>query len=227
MKVPAPVSRHTPFGTRYGLGGRVMCRRSQRGAVGVLVGRVVPEPLLARLEALHQGMVTGLRVLARVLRRGRIAAPDMPTLCAATEMQPPSIRGQALDAPSAARRNTRVDGSGIGHLPATFPIRVARSLRLPEGENVRLGAGFEERDLRRPRADRVVRAQDWERRPSTSTPFPSSPTSTPCDAPATAAWSLSSSYPGVPGGWTSATISLIRTQGGHHEQHRHPQRRER
>jgi len=77
VKVPLPIWRHTALWTGHRLVEWVIGRRGQRGTVGILVGRVVPEPVLSGLEALHDGMLAGVRVLAGVLRRGRIATADV------------------------------------------------------------------------------------------------------------------------------------------------------
>ena len=74
-----PVGRHPSRRSRNRLVGRMVVRRRQRRAVVVRVGRVVPVPVLARLEALHQRMAAaavrgGWRAAtatSRSSRRGR------------------------------------------------------------------------------------------------------------------------------------------------------------
>src|SRR5581483_6204342 len=87
--------------------------------VVVVLARVVPEPGLARLEALHD-RVPGLgRVPARVLLRRRVAAADMPALRAPAQVHPPAAGGLALDAAGSARRDRLVDRL-TAHLSSLF-----------------------------------------------------------------------------------------------------------
>src|SRR5436190_10872370 len=97
----------------------MMAGSHQRRAVVVLVGGVVPVPVLARLEALYERMAAALRVLARVLARGCVTAPDVPASRAAPEMEPPPVGGQALGAAGAARRHLGVDVRCFGHAPTS------------------------------------------------------------------------------------------------------------
>jgi hypothetical protein len=67
MQMALPILRYMAFRSRNRLPGGVMVRRSQDRPVRVLIGRVVPEPVLARLEALYEGMAAVVCVFARVL----------------------------------------------------------------------------------------------------------------------------------------------------------------
>src|ERR1700722_9734861 len=58
VEVSLPVRRDLPGRARGGLGQRVMVRRRQLGAVVVLLGLVVPEPVLTRLEAPNDCVTT-------------------------------------------------------------------------------------------------------------------------------------------------------------------------
>src|SRR4051794_35199362 len=109
MDLAAPVRWYPTRGPRRRLVGRAVLRVGQPGAVVVVLGRVVPEPVLAGLEALDDGM-TGLgRVLGRVLHRGRVAAADVPALRAAPQVDPPALRRLALHATGTARRYPWID----------------------------------------------------------------------------------------------------------------------
>src|SRR5689334_24196813 len=110
-----PVVRHTPARPWNRLVDRVMLRRRQPRPLVVVVGVVVPIPVLARLEALHERMTGVLGVLGGVLGRRLITAADVPALGTAPEMEPPAVGGQALDAASAARRHRGVDGTCVCH----------------------------------------------------------------------------------------------------------------
>ena len=56
VQVALPVSGDTAGWSRYRLGQRMVLRWSQDRAVGVLLGGVVPEPVLVRLEASYDWM---------------------------------------------------------------------------------------------------------------------------------------------------------------------------
>jgi hypothetical protein len=83
MEVALPVRRHSPGGSRRRLVERMMLWRGERRTVVELFCAVVPEPVLARLEAADK-RVTGVGcVVACVLRGGRVATTDVPALGAA------------------------------------------------------------------------------------------------------------------------------------------------
>src|SRR5690348_10212412 len=108
-----PVRRHTALRAGSRLVGRVGVRRRELRPVVVGVVRVRPEPVLARLEALDD-RVAGLGgMLARMLARRGVAAPDVAARRAAAQVEPPALLGrEALYAARAARRNARVDLPG-------------------------------------------------------------------------------------------------------------------
>src|SRR5271156_2443560 len=119
-----PVRRHPRGWPWRGLLERAMLRRGQRRTVAELPRVVVPEPVLARLEAAYQRMPGSGRVLARVLRRGGVATADVSAAGAAAQMQPPAVAGQALRAPCPARGNSRIDRTVAGHVRR--PRRMSR-----------------------------------------------------------------------------------------------------
>ena len=63
-----PIGRDATGGSWHGLVQRVMSRGCQLRTVPELLGSVIPEPVLIRLEALDYGMARRSRVLAGVLR---------------------------------------------------------------------------------------------------------------------------------------------------------------
>jgi hypothetical protein len=69
MELPLPVPWHATGWARDRLVEGVMRRRGQGRALEILLGGVIPVPVLARLEALDDGMADGARVMERVLRR--------------------------------------------------------------------------------------------------------------------------------------------------------------
>src|SRR5581483_1444490 len=86
-------------------------------------GREAPEPVLARLEALHDHVAGRLGVAARVLRGGGVAAPDVPAQGAPPQVEPPAALRLALDAAAPARRHGRIDLALLAHHAP--PSRVA------------------------------------------------------------------------------------------------------
>lgn len=56
VEVLLPVGRDPPGGTRRGLVERMVSRRGELRSLGVLLRRVIPEPVLARLVALDDWM---------------------------------------------------------------------------------------------------------------------------------------------------------------------------
>ena len=71
---------------------------------------VVPEPVLAGLEALDHRVPGGREVRGGVLGRGGVAAADVAALGAAAQVHPPAAGRVALGAAGAARRDGGVDG---------------------------------------------------------------------------------------------------------------------
>jgi hypothetical protein len=115
MQLLLPIVRYMAFRSRNRLSDRVMVRRSQGRPVVVLIGRVVPEPVLARLEALYEGMAAVVCVFARVLRGRRITATNVAAARTASKMEPPAVDGEALDTARAARGYRRVDRTFVCH----------------------------------------------------------------------------------------------------------------
>src|SRR6476660_9634139 len=127
MKMSLPVAGYTPLGALNRLAHRMMRGRRECRTFVLLFALVVPEPVLSRLEALDHGVSCARRVLARVLGRRRVAAADVSTVCAATEMKPPSVVRQAFDTTGATRRHGRIDRIRECHPPPRFVPRGSRS----------------------------------------------------------------------------------------------------
>ncbi len=104
-----PVARDPARRTRRRLVEGMVPGRGQWWAFDLVLRDVVPEPVLARLVALGDRMTGIRRMMARVLGWGRVAAADMTAGRAATKMEPPTARCQALDTTWPARRNERID----------------------------------------------------------------------------------------------------------------------
>jgi hypothetical protein len=67
VQLPLPVRRHSAGWPGYGLVERMVMRRSEDGTLEELLGRVIPEPVLAGLEALGDRMVVRGGVSTRML----------------------------------------------------------------------------------------------------------------------------------------------------------------
>ena len=78
--------------------------------VVVLVGVVVPEPVLAWLERPDDGMPGGAPVRRCVAGQRVVAAADVAARGAAAKVHPPPADRIALDTPGPARRDGRIDG---------------------------------------------------------------------------------------------------------------------
>src|SRR5579875_2146922 len=119
-----PVARHPAGPARRGLIGRPAQRRRKCRAVRVVLSPVVPEPVLARLEAPDHRVPGAGEVRARMLARRGVAAADVPAGRAPPQMEPPSgtLACQAVLAPGAAGHRCRVDVAGLGHrlIPRTL-----------------------------------------------------------------------------------------------------------
>src|SRR6516165_2069878 len=116
MYVEPPVAWHAVLRSRDALVERMVLRRGEHRAVEGILGLVVPEPVLAGLEALDDRMPRYLRVRGRVPRRRAVTAPDVPALCAPAQVDPPAAGRVALDAARSARRHRRVDTRNLRHL---------------------------------------------------------------------------------------------------------------
>src|SRR6266516_5216153 len=116
VQVGAPVGRDPAGRARERLIGGVAVRRDQIGAGLVkLVGLVIPEPGLPRLEAADDRVPGGRRVRARMLRWRAVAAADVPALGAPPQVEPPAAPLLALDAASLGGRRKGVDPRNGGH----------------------------------------------------------------------------------------------------------------
>ena len=67
VQLALPVRWHAASRTRHGLAERMVMRRSEDGTLEHLLGRVIPEPVLAGLEALDDRMAFSGGMPARVL----------------------------------------------------------------------------------------------------------------------------------------------------------------
>jgi hypothetical protein len=114
VEVVSPVRRHPALRPWHRLVERMVSRWRQRWAVHELLSAVVVVPVLTGLEAADDWVVLRTRVAGGMLARRVVTAPDMPTLCAAAKVQPPSPRLQAFDAPGAARGHSW-DDKRIAH----------------------------------------------------------------------------------------------------------------
>src|ERR1017187_10456268 len=83
-------------------------RREERTLESLLL-RVIPEPVLTRLVALHDRMSCSGRMATRVLGRRGVAAPDVAAMGAAAKVEPPAIGSDAVEATWTAQRYRRVD----------------------------------------------------------------------------------------------------------------------
>src|SRR5205085_1918072 len=91
VEVALPVPRYAAGGPRHRLVERVVLGRSQPRALKGLIGGVVPEPVLAWLEAADHTVARPRGVLAGVLARRRVAAADVATAGAAPQVEPPAV----------------------------------------------------------------------------------------------------------------------------------------
>src|SRR5690348_9863835 len=118
VDMDSPVWRYPARGPGHRLVYRVMYRWGEPRAGAGLAGGVVPEPVLARLETLHDWMAGGLPVCGGVLRWRGVAAADVSTLGAAAQVNPPPAEGVALDAAGPAWRHRRIYAWYLSHLCA-------------------------------------------------------------------------------------------------------------
>src|ERR1700730_15485975 len=99
-----PISGHGARRSWHRLLERVVSGRDQLGAVEILLGGVVKEPVFVRLVALHDRVPRVGRMVTGVLRWGRVTASDVSTTRAAAQMEPPTIAGDAFDTSRTAGR---------------------------------------------------------------------------------------------------------------------------
>ena len=90
MNVELPVTGNAASRSGNWLAERVMGRRSQRRTGKGFLRLVVPEPLFARFEALHDWVAGRPPVQRGMLRRRGIAAAHVSALGAAPEVHPPA-----------------------------------------------------------------------------------------------------------------------------------------
>jgi hypothetical protein len=115
MQLLIPVDGYATDRSGHRLVQRMVIRWNQFGAVDVVLDCVVPEPVLARLEAVDDAMARTRRVVPGVLGRRGVATADVAATSAASEMEPPAAGCQALEAASATRRHGRIDFGVVWH----------------------------------------------------------------------------------------------------------------
>jgi hypothetical protein len=125
VEVSLPVCGNAAGRSRCRLLRRVMLGPGERRAFVELLGPVVPEPVLPRLEALDY-RVPGLPRMVRCVLRGRgVATTDMSALRATAQVQPPAIAREAFRTACAVRWYRRLD-SMHGHVRAPSTRRITR-----------------------------------------------------------------------------------------------------
>jgi len=113
-----PPSGDAVAGPGHWLLKRVMAGRSQLRPIQEVLGRVVPEPVLAGLVTLDDRVAGIGRMATCVLGRRRITATDVAAARAATQVKPPASGGDAFRAARTARRHRRIDV----HLAIDHPL---------------------------------------------------------------------------------------------------------
>src|SRR5690242_17088993 len=116
VDMDSPVWRYPARGPGHRLVYRVMYRWGEPRAGAGFAGVVVPEPVLTRLETLHDWVAGGLPVRGGVLRWRGVAAADVSALGAAAQVNPPPADGVALDAAGPAGRHRRIYAWYLSHL---------------------------------------------------------------------------------------------------------------
>jgi hypothetical protein len=109
VEVSFPISWHLPGGTGDGLALGVMLGRGERRPFVELLRRVVPEPILSRLEAPDDAVLRALCMRCGVLARRGVAASDVAALCTAPQMEPPPPGFEAFDASGSTRGDGWID----------------------------------------------------------------------------------------------------------------------
>ena len=100
----APVRRD-----RERAGSRGDARAGRVPALVELFGRVVPEPVLSRLEATDDAVLRALCMRRGMLARRGVAASDVAARCAAPQMEPPPPGFEAFDASGSTRGDSWID----------------------------------------------------------------------------------------------------------------------
>jgi len=111
MELTLPVTRNATDRAWHRLVERVMMRRGQRRTLEILLGGVIPVPVLARLEALDDRMPDTVSMVIGMLGGRRIAATHVTAPGTASQVKPPAARVEALHAARATGRYR-----GIGHV---------------------------------------------------------------------------------------------------------------
>jgi hypothetical protein len=124
-----PALRNPAGRSGHGLVQRVMVRRREDRTLEILLGGVIPEPLLIGLERLDDRMAFGAGMAAGVLRWGRVAAADMAAMRASAEMEPPATGREAFDAAGTARRDGGIDVERVRHWIILLRITVRIGMR--------------------------------------------------------------------------------------------------
>ncbi|HEX7498389.1 MAG TPA: hypothetical protein VF344_08000 [Candidatus Limnocylindrales bacterium] len=115
MQTLLPVAWYPSGRSRRGLIERVVVWRSQHGAVYVVAGHEVPEPVFIRLVAARHRMPGFGGMSVGVLRGRRVATADMAASGAPAQMEPPTAGFLALDAARTARGFRCIDVARAWH----------------------------------------------------------------------------------------------------------------
>jgi hypothetical protein len=131
MQLALPVAGHSTGRPGDRLVDWVMAWPRQGRTVQDLFPRVVPEPVLARLVTLDDGVPHRGRMVARVLGRRGVAAADVTAMRATAEVEPPTTCCEALDAPRAAGSPRGIDRNLVGHRSRPFLIALSPAADAP------------------------------------------------------------------------------------------------
>src|SRR3954454_23838265 len=123
MEMLDPVRRHRPGRPRHRLLDRMVPWRGEGRAGHDVVVPEVPEPVLARFEALHVAVAGRAEVGARVPARRGVTTAHLAAVRATAQVEPPPRRsaGQALLATLAGRP----DGRTVGSMPTSRVMTAA------------------------------------------------------------------------------------------------------
>ena len=109
MEVSLPIPWHLSGGTGNGLALGVMLGRGEGWPFVELLRRVVPEPILSRLEATDDAVLRALCMRRGMLARRGVTASDVAALCATPQMEPPPTGFEAFDASGSTRGDGWID----------------------------------------------------------------------------------------------------------------------
>jgi hypothetical protein len=109
VEVSFPIPWHLSGGTGNRLALWVVFGRGERRPFVELLRRVVPEPILSRLEATDDAVLRALCMRRGMLARRGVAASDVAALRAAPEMEPPAPGFEAFDASGSTRGDGWID----------------------------------------------------------------------------------------------------------------------